>query len=1632
MSEKSEKSEKGDWNSFVNRLSNYSSSGFPDAELSPVPPPPNYPQMTQTSIPPVPTISPPGVFKYKLSRSMSVYSKNDVDMVQEWNPAAPLTQKYSGDELVDLSDKRYCGNRISKRTMIIAIVLAFILILLVILGASIPAIAKSAASSAVAGTSLGFDSLSVTNFGTDTITMLVNGSITNPGSIGGSFDPFTLLLSIETSQVSGNGDGNAAGDNVVGSMSMPSLGVSADATTTFLANVTLTVTNMTNFLLFAHAILYDASFTVRLTGSANLEADGVTIPNVPFDKYLTLPGMNGFDHVTVLSFDLSHSNNNQVIFILDTVINNPSTVSLSLGPCVNFDAFHDGNHVGTANLTNGDIQPGNNYITMVGILDPRDIDNIISLFNLYITGNVMAVTASIATDSGITSPLLSAALATWSMVVSVPGMQTPLVKSITFPAFGLEPIGVTDTLRFTADVIIDVFNPLGNAVTMTIYELSMEMSLVNSLGGTLAQSSIPLTSVTTLTNIGNPIITLQVDIILDLSDTTMKTNFEDFINNFVTSESVQLTVSGTVNSHLYIAPLGDLNLEGVAVNVPTNLIAMNGLSANKLLGFDLSQSNKTTINAIVDVELINPSVATVSVGEITFDVYYLNEYLGQISNYNMTFFPTTNDVDLIGVINPTTPAGLTAASKFFSLFISGQTFTCQAYASANALQNPIFNAGFQGFVMNTMVQGSKKSLVSAIEVLSLSLNISSDTVAGISLTVYIELNSPLGPHALLITESIDLGTAVLSDETGAEIGTLVVASTVVLNTTSTTVTASITGDLEIYHSRRRSLASLVNSFINSNEVVMNMDGVGKIDIDTSIGLMELTNIPISSNATADGIGGLKEATILSMNFLDTTTTTIVVSIQVLLNNPTQTSAILGDVYFDVYYEGAFMGNMIAADLQLNPGSNVIHMTGDITPSPNNIAETESLMSCYLGGRAAVVTATAANPASPLSIVSDAMQGLNISALLPSGSGVDIITSMSFTSLSMNPIDNTHLHLAADVVVDITSPLGDDGLLLFQTLTLSANLLSSAGNVFGTITNTPVTVIDSNSTTIICTIVDTVLIVDDVSFGTFMQAFIAEDTVELTVEGVADCTVETSLGLLSLTGIAVTSPVLIQGMDGQHSFTITSDTLINSNSTNIIVDITGNLDNPSSATVTLGTVEFNIYYQGIPVGTVIAPSVTLNPGNTNLLSMSGIISVLPANLGAANGLFQNYISGISTPVTATASSTASSNPYINQGLQGFTLSTSFPGSDATTLITGVSFSAMSLSPDSGNLGLALFSSNTTITINSPLGPNGLLTMKTISLTTALIYNGNNVGTFTNYPASTYVSSNSNAQTVYSYLSGQIALYGTGANMASFVENFINNEGTISIQLIGSANVEVLTSIGTLALYNISIDQPVSLQAIGGLPAVTVSSLDLPSNVNNAAMFAGTYDGINLDVSASLTLSSIASVNFGSVNMEVIFEGSDQAILAVNPLQLHPGSNIISAIGVLNPASSQLGFTGEFFTSYVAGSSIPVTMTLSPTSPSTTPQWIQTVLASLSLTSTISAGKQLDLIGAISLSGQLDAVLLSSTSNTLSGTAVTTFTNPFEFEITVLTYTMVMTISQVFSSTSSSIIGQVNVPDRKSVV
>jgi len=1145
-----------------------------------------------------------------------------------------------------------------------------VILFLIVLGSLVPTIGKVFASNAVKRAGLAIHSLDFLELASDLAVIRIKGEINNEASLGGIFEEFPMDVYILSSEYDRG--------ELVGTLLMPSLTVKASTSNPFDETVTLNIINIENFMVSASTLVNNAIFYLRFSGETTLRSNGLSFNKILFDKTISLAGMNGLANVTVLSFDLSPSTNEEVMFQMDLSFFNPSSLSIDIGS-INLDIFHDGARFGRGTVLSLLITPGLFQVAFYGSvsfndLEGDDLEKVVEMFNYYLTGNPIVVTTRVSEKSGLSSALLESALNSWNLLAFIPGSTSSLFHSISFLELDIAPVA-GDQILFGASLAVVLNSPLGDDVVLDVKQVKVDISLRNENGGTLFTSSIPFTPTNNIPGTVKPTAQLYVSSLISFSPEE-EMNYIDFVRSFVNHEEVVVIVSGSMDGEVIVGPLGRLLLRGIDTKVESFLLGMNALSDNRVLEFDLSKSTQETVFVDLNIELVNPSIATVTLGDLSLDLVYEDQVVGFLSTSNVTFFPSTNRLNLRGALDPdeNNPNATNAARSLFTTYVSGGLVSLTARARGDSLDHRILNQGFQGFSITAPLPRIANPLVEAISFSSMRLEPNSSDYSLVFLQTKVEmlLDSPLGPNSLFETLSVALSSSIFFSQNGTRqllgVFSNLGRSSTVISSNAARVEISLKGDFAI-EGDGSNLVDLISLFIDAAPASIDVDGVATVEVRTHFGIVSLEDVPVYQSFSFLGNDRLPPLEITSLdlpaNVEDSIFEGIIISLNATLENPLMVTFALGNVVLDVYFQGTRQAFLEQTDLVLVPGTNVIAATGRINPDVDDLDKTGEFFSALVAGVSYPFTMriAAKDPQSAAPWFSQILADFELRSSFPAGAPLDLVRNISLFNqldsvllepgfptfsgtimitfqnpfsfqitiqqirVSMSIKDNENQVLAAKFVD--WSPLASHGDFFTMNITFNANLEDQKENAMG-----------------------------------FIQNLLQTDGTDMHVDLTTSAQVQTGAGVVVISNLSASYPIPVNGFrsfDGLISF---QDFNLHQGAGNVIEFCAVlNIFSQSTIDIVLGGMHFEIVSRNVTLGNATSNQFSLegsSSGKINQIDLNGTFehSSQPI-IDEISCLLSNFMNQIETQLTLKRLVLLDPSP-IQGALEAIQITTSLPG------------------------------------------------------------------------------------------------------------------------------------------------------------------------------------------------------------------------------------------------------------------------------------------------------------------------------------------------------------------------------------
>jgi len=624
--------------------------------------------------------------------------------------------------------------------------------------------------------------------------------------------------------------------------------------------------------------------------------------------------------------------------------------------------------------------------------------------------------------------------------------------------------------------------------------------------------------------------------------------------------------------------------------------------------------------------------------------------------------------------------------------------------------------------------------------------------------------------------------------------------------------------------------------------------------NTDFGLpVVLNGVPFDKSVNLKGLDGMKDLKVLALDMSKSTSEDIVIVLKVCLGNPSNIEILeLGDLYFGIHYEGAFMGEATSLKTQVaipvsgpsqgdckrfsSWGYNLLEMSAKIKPA--DPTKCDDLISKYLGGHGFLATAKAMSPkAVSIPLFNGALQGFEMSVKVQ-GNVDSLLTGLEIHSMMLTPVDETTATGHISATASIESPLGAWSGLQAQEVDLTMNM-SYGSKPIGVVTTGKTTIADAPlikgsgsltlSTSIVLTLHEQGAALALMAKDLIKAGSGVNQGIQLEVSGFADivAAVEALHHPLSIKGVpvhfpapptgthAALPPITVKGMNGLKGVKLLSYSIPGNvqpdgpfvgESTGIILEATASLNNPSTVGMYMDTLETNFKNtNGNILGSMIARRVNLVPGR-NVLSLAGKLDPKGSRaITATEQFLTNFMKNKVQTVDVVGVDAGDGPSWLTTVANGLTLEASFPGvGDGFSALGNVRISAMFLNPIGFKVKLRLsFKMQMPPTVSTSI----IMGVSGTSMTMIMNYNGD-VARVEASPSDgtlTYNPSTASAQMVLHWVPLKILNMG---KMTSMTTKMIF--GGVNIKFTGQATPTIITNVGPLTLTDIPVSGTTRLE------------------------------------------------------------------------------------------------------------------------------------------------------------------------------------------------------------------------------
>eukprot|EP00455_Lapot_gusevi_P014445 TRINITY_DN17215_c0_g1_i1.p1 TRINITY_DN17215_c0_g1~~TRINITY_DN17215_c0_g1_i1.p1 ORF type:complete len:789 (-),score=204.54 TRINITY_DN17215_c0_g1_i1:342-2708(-) len=593
-----------------------------------------------------------------------------------------------------------------------------------------------------------------------------------------------------------------------------------------------------------------------------------------------------------------------------------------------FDMMYHGSFLGQLHSVNTSLLVGHNEVRMRGVLHPDDLEIASDLINKYLVGVDATIFAKAAANVS-SFALFNAGMQGLSLATVLKGSNLNLINSVQFPSMFMDPID-NARVRLTTPAVISMNNPLGPNSPLTILSSSMAVEMIY-LDQTIGTMSLNKTSVD---NIGHDIVSIPINAEINM----VGEGFTKFVVDFMQSEDyVLMTMVGLANIDA-VLPIGTVHLKGIKLANSVRLQGMGGLRKGLTIDdFDLpSNSPFMGVRLVSDSTMVNPSVASVNIGTVEFDMFYQDVFIARIGVSNFVLKPGVNKVHLSGYVYPLPqPSALGPASEFFSNYLHGidQNITVRGN-NAGVVDIDWLQSSVRSIVIPTVFPGKNLTLIRYLKLNYMGVKFIDKqpySTSQVKIGITMPWPIPVLIFSTLIRYELRLAgvtfVSALVDYSQCSVYHNQTANEIVITTDFLPVPMT---NVKLYE---ESITRILTTDILLSEFV----GYTDAKVDTAMGNLTLTAIPARDTLICIGMndfnGGMK---VLQLDVTGGFDHHLIMNISLAVFNPSNVFVSIGRATLQMFANNIYIGNATVPDFNLQRGMNIyssLSFFQDTQPDP---------------------------------------------------------------------------------------------------------------------------------------------------------------------------------------------------------------------------------------------------------------------------------------------------------------------------------------------------------------------------------------------------------------------------------------------------------------------------------------------------------------------------------------------------------------------------------------------------------------------------------------------------------------------------------------------------------------------------
>ncbi|CAM4755173.1 unnamed protein product [Rotaria magnacalcarata] len=722
-------------------------------------------------------------------------------------------------------------------------------------------------------------------------------------------------------------------------------------------------------------------------------------------------------------------------------------------------------------------------------------------------------------------------------------------------------------------------------------------------------------------------------------------------------------------------------------NIPFNkkvkLNALNSLQNVKIKSINLRRSDKERIFADIVIEIPNPSLFNIDLGELKFSLRYNNLSIGYVETIdkNTTLRSGVNAIPFSGELKSDSSASYSALSNVIQNFLTGKTSQVEALAGSNATSYSLLAVGMEGLVLGVQMPPFDEQLISSLIFTSMSLVPSTDErKVTLSASITIEINSPLGDQSPLNIESMSMSVFLFYEKN--PVGKLDISQLPVKPLDKTRYETQFDDKNLILSDTGKVYEKFAQNFINANElnpINFRIVGLASITGSFALGPLNINGIIVNNSVSLVGLSSLNDVQVYDIFVNGETDNALQLSFNVQIGNPGVTDVLLQKftLYMADGISGTVLGRVPIDVLSLKPGSNNMTLNGLLAPlNEQALADVGKFFSSYLNGQTQSVKLfhESAIIDETTTAIDLTISDLSMKADL-NGIETQLIRRVEVLNFGIefdpNIINKVYITGQLSVLFELPSNVN----MKFKALTTSIdymmrfNDLPNMGQMI--LHDIPVEHNQITNELLMTFEKQELVVLDERTFQEFAANLVLTNNVSVMIEGLAAAQAEIRIGTVTLTDIPVKDILHLVGYNQFDNGLLNIDEIDITralSSHELSLSVKTKINNPSVVYIINGgslSLDLCELISGITLGLVIIdPFYLETKENSTLLNAKGSFIITQENSALAKQFISRMVSGLDSDVELRGllpnNSIGTSIPLLSMAISGLRIHTRVPG------------------------------------------------------------------------------------------------------------------------------------------------------------------------------------------------------------------------------------------------------------------------------------------------------------------------------------------------------------------------------------